>query len=54
VFGIGKPIECLELNVLFFESLGEKNEGNADDEGLACEISEGSLSILKDSMGTVM
>lgn len=44
-----KDIQCWELSELFCGSLGYKNDETDIDEGLVCEISEGS----KDSIGIV-
>lgn len=45
-----KVMDCLELSGMFYAILEDKNvETNADDGGLACEVSEGikgSISIL--------
>lgn len=42
-FVFGKVLEFSEISRMIYEILENKNVGsNADDEGLACEVSEGS------------
>lgn len=49
----GKAVECSELTGLFCRSLKNNVESNSDDGGLECEILEGSLKSLKDSIKAI-
>lgn len=42
---VGKAFVCPEINGLFWGILDDNVERGADDRGLACEVSEGSLRV---------